>query len=73
MNTFREMINRPLLMDRNKSLEETVYDKDFETAFLKVCSELYEKKTKPYLLLATEVGNMYTASVYSCLVSYLMT
>jgi hydroxymethylglutaryl-CoA synthase len=31
----------------------------------------FESKTKPSLLLATSVGNMYTPSLYASLVSYL--
>ena len=48
-----------------------MFDRDFESAFVKASSQLYDEKIKPSLLLATEVGNMYTASVYSCLVSFL--
>jgi len=56
---------------KDRTVEDTVFDKDFETTFVKVTSEAYEKKLKPCLFAATEVGNMYTASIYSCLVSYL--
>ncbi|KAK4336651.1 hypothetical protein RND71_044057 [Anisodus tanguticus] len=57
---------------KSLKLEDTYFDKDIETKFLELSKELYEEKTKPSLLLATEVGNMYTASLYSCLVSYLV-
>lgn len=33
--------------------------------------QLYQEKTAESLLLANQVGNMYTASLYSCLVAYL--
>lgn len=55
----------------DKTVEETVFDRDFEKAFTKVASDIHASKLKPSLLAATEVGNMYTASVYACLVSYL--
>jgi len=54
------------------NLEESYFDKDLEKSFLKVSQELYNKKTLPSLLIATQVGNMYTASLYSCLISYLL-
>ncbi|KAI1280377.1 Hydroxymethylglutaryl-CoA synthase, cytoplasmic [Halotydeus destructor] len=57
----------------NYTIEDSLADRDFEKVFLNLAKNLFENKTKPYLLLATELGNMYTASVYSCLVSYLMT
>jgi len=53
-------------------LEETYFDKTVESSFSKLSSDIYAKKTKESLLLSTEVGNMYTASLYSCLVSYLL-
>ena len=48
-----------------------MFDKNFEKAFGDVAADAYAKKIKPTLVAATEVGNMYTASVYACLVSYL--
>ncbi len=53
-------------------LKNTYFDKDVETQFLKCSSKTFEKMTEPSLLLAKRVGNMYTASVYSCLISYLI-
>lgn len=54
------------------SVEESYFDKELEKKFVALSKDLFEEKTKPSLLLATEVGNMYTASLYSCLVSYLI-
>lgn len=57
---------------RKLSADESYSDKELEKKFVALSKELFEEKTKASLLLATEVGNMYTASLYSCLVSYLI-
>ncbi|ALC41505.1 Hmgs [Drosophila busckii] len=56
----------------SSSLESTYFDRDVEKAFLTQSAQLFEKKTKKSLLLANQVGNMYTPSVYSGLVSLLI-
>lgn len=43
-----------------------------EKAFMAHSKETFEAKTKPSLLVATNVGNMYTPSVYGGLVSHLV-
>lgn len=53
-------------------LEDTYFNRDVEKAFMAHYNEVFEAKTKPSLLLANQVGNMYTPSVYSGLVSYLI-
>lgn len=53
-------------------LEDTYFDRDVEKAFLTLSNDDYLQKTKPSLLIANLVGNMYTPSVYSGLVSYLI-
>lgn len=53
-------------------LEDTYFDRDVEKAFLTLSSDDFNKKTKPSLLIANLVGNMYTPSVYSGLVSFLI-
>lgn len=53
-------------------LEETYFDRNVEKAFMAHYKQEFELKTKPSLLLANQVGNMYTPSVYSGLVSYLI-
>ncbi|XP_069693190.1 hydroxymethylglutaryl-CoA synthase 1-like [Periplaneta americana] len=63
----------PLLKNfRNVKLEETYSDRDLEKALLEQSKSMYEEKTKPSLMLANQVGNMYTASLYSGLVSLLV-
>lgn len=57
---------------RSIKLEDTYFDRDLEKRFVTFSDPLYKDKTQPSLLLATQVGNMYTASLYSCLVSYLL-
>lgn len=54
------------------TLENSYFDKNVENELMKFSKPLFEKMTQPSLLLASRVGNMYTASVYSCLVSYLI-
>ena len=51
------------------SLEESYFNKDVEKAFMDLSKESFEKKTQPSLLIATNVGNMYTPSLYGGLVS----
>lgn len=53
-------------------LEDTYFDRDVEKAFLTVTKSVFAQKTEPSLLLANQVGNMYTPSVYSGLVSLLI-
>ena len=53
-------------------LEETYFDRDVEKIFMDYSKATFNQKTKPSLLLANQVGNMYTPSVYSGLVSLLI-
>lgn len=53
-------------------LEDTYFDREVEKVFMSKYNAVYEAKTKPSLLLANQVGNMYTPSVYSGLVSLLI-
>jgi len=52
-------------------LEESYFDKDVEKAFMADSREIFLQKTKPSLNIATNVGNLYTPSLYGGLVSYL--
>lgn len=52
--------------------EETYFDKDVEKTFMRLSRADFERKTQPSLLIANQVGNMYTPSVYSGLVSLLV-
>ncbi|XP_046470712.1 hydroxymethylglutaryl-CoA synthase 1 [Neodiprion pinetum] len=53
-------------------LEDTYFDRDVEKAFMTLSNKDFAEKTKPSLLIASLVGNMYTPSVYSGLVSFLI-
>lgn len=53
-------------------LEETYFDRDVEKAFMNYSQELFEEKTQPSLYIARNIGNMYTASLYGGLASYLI-
>lgn len=53
-------------------LEDTYFDRDVEKVFMALSKHDFERKTKPSLLIANQVGNMYTPSVYSGLVSLLI-
>lgn len=53
-------------------LEDTYFDRDVEKAFLNHSKALFEQKTKPSLLLASQIGNMYTPSLYGGLISLLV-
>lgn len=53
-------------------LEDTYFDREIEKTFMERSKSIFEEKTKPSLLLASRVGNMYTPSVYSGLASYLV-
>lgn len=53
-------------------LEESYFDRDVEKALLTYSKDLFESKTKPSLLISSQVGNMYTPSLYGGLVSFLI-
>ncbi|XP_028047962.2 hydroxymethylglutaryl-CoA synthase 1 [Monomorium pharaonis] len=53
-------------------LEDTYFNQDIEKAFMQLSKTDFEQKTQPSLLIANQVGNMYTPSVYSGLVSLLI-
>ncbi|XP_063982234.1 hydroxymethylglutaryl-CoA synthase 1 [Diachasmimorpha longicaudata] len=52
--------------------EKTYFDRDVEKAFMERSLKDFTEKTKPSLFIANLVGNMYTPSVYSGLVSLLI-
>lgn len=56
----------------NATLASTYFDRDVEKTFMTQFADVFNKKTKKSLLLANQVGNMYTPSVYSGLVSLLV-
>ncbi|KAK5648344.1 hypothetical protein RI129_003236 [Pyrocoelia pectoralis] len=57
---------------KNVELNNSYFDKDLEKAFTTITKGTFEKKTKPSLLMANQIGNMYTASLYGGLVSLLI-
>ena len=56
---------------RKTKLEDSYFDKDLERAFMTASRDVFETKTKPTLLLANQVGNMYTPSLYGGLLSFI--
>lgn len=56
----------------NHKREDTYFDRDVEKAFITYSQQLFDEKTKPSLHLARNIGNMYTASLYGGLASYLI-
>ncbi|XP_054270521.1 hydroxymethylglutaryl-CoA synthase 1 isoform X2 [Macrosteles quadrilineatus] len=53
-------------------LEDTYFDREVEKGFMEFSKQMFAEKTKPSLYVASQVGNMYTPSVYGGLVSYLI-
>eukprot|EP00088_Acartia_fossae_P006751 TRINITY_DN1311_c0_g1_i11.p1 TRINITY_DN1311_c0_g1~~TRINITY_DN1311_c0_g1_i11.p1 ORF type:complete len:470 (-),score=142.49 TRINITY_DN1311_c0_g1_i11:1573-2982(-) len=53
-------------------LDKTYFDRDVEKAFMAHSQKQFEAKTKPSLYCATNIGNMYTPSLYGGLVSHLV-
>lgn len=56
---------------RDIKLEDTYFDRSVESAVMNASKELFNAKTKPSLLASNQVGNMYTASLYGGLASYI--
>ncbi|XP_065367834.1 hydroxymethylglutaryl-CoA synthase 1 [Calliphora vicina] len=54
------------------TLASTYFDRDVEKSFMTQFANVFDEKTKKSLLLSNQVGNMYTPSVYSGLVSLLV-
>ena len=57
---------------KDTKLEESYFDRDVEKAFMTHSQSMFDSKTKPSLQIATNVGNMYTPSLYGGLVSYMI-
>merc|ERR1711981_159826 len=57
---------------KDTKLEESYFDREVEKAFMAHSLGTLESKTKPGLKIATNVGNMYTPSLYGGLVSYMI-
>jgi len=54
-----------------ENLQETIGDRNIEKSFMQASSEIFDKKTYKSLMLSKRVGNMYTPSLYACLISLL--
>lgn len=54
------------------SNEESFLDKNLEKELIKSSEIFFKKKTFPSLLFSREIGNMYTPSLYGCLISHLL-
>lgn len=57
---------------KNLTEEDSFTNKQLEQELVSISKELFETKTKPSLSFANLIGNMYTPSLYSCLVSHLI-
>lgn len=57
---------------RDIDKENTMFNKELEKDFMTASKGLFEKKTKPSLFLANQVGNMYCPSVYGGVVSHIL-
>lgn len=57
---------------KDVELSKSYFDRDVEKAFMAASLSRFEQKTKPSLMMATNVGNMYTPSLYGGLVSFLV-
>ncbi|KAF3430813.1 hypothetical protein E2986_10128 [Frieseomelitta varia] len=53
-------------------VEDTYFNKDIEKVFLNLSKPEFLQKTQPSLMIANQVGNMYTPSVYTGLASLLI-
>lgn len=54
------------------TLEDPALFKEIEREAVRLSSKIYMEKTDPSILLAQNIGNMYTPSLYSCLISLLI-
>jgi len=57
---------------KDTKLEESYFDRDVEKAFMSHSEKIFVEKTKPSLKVATNVGNMYTPSLYGGLISHMI-
>lgn len=75
-NGMTDANNNPLEKFKGITLEGTFADaavfRDVEKVSVSCSGHIFDEKTSPSQLLASNTGNMYTASLYSCLVSLLV-
>ena len=75
LNTPKDQVSKKypeLLKFHNVKREDTYTDKDIEKAFMSLSKAKFTQKTQPSLFISSQVGNMYTPSVYSGLASLLI-
>jgi len=53
-------------------LEDSYFNREVEKSFMDVSKITFQAKTEPSLMIAKNVGNMYTPSLYGCLVSFIV-
>lgn len=68
---FLEQIPREELSMEYDSWLKPIGKLSLEKVAISSSEQLYQQKTAESLFLSNQVGNMYTASLYSCLVAYL--
>ncbi|KJE90152.1 hydroxymethylglutaryl-CoA synthase 1, variant [Capsaspora owczarzaki ATCC 30864] len=75
-NDFRRTPENPKFAGLEKFAatkpEDSYFDRELESAFLERSKKTYAEKTQPTVLLAKQLGNMYTGSLYGGLVSLLV-
>ncbi|CAL8088198.1 unnamed protein product [Calicophoron daubneyi] len=59
------------LCDNNTS-HSPISDRDLEASCVQASKDLFAAKVEPGLVFAKHIGNMYTASLYACLISLLL-
>lgn len=57
---------------RSLNVEETYGDKSLESELISLSDKFFKQKTFSSLQFSNLIGNMYTPSLYGCLVSYLL-
>ena len=68
-----EFLNDLASVQKHKmiSLHDNIFNREVEKELMTSSKKLFEQKTFPSLFIAKKTGNMYTPSLYSCLVSLL--
>ena len=54
---------------RHVAVEDSYTNRELERSFISHSKEQFDRKTAPSLLIPKNVGNMYTATLYSCIAS----
>ena len=73
-NDFKANPNHPLFVEvpeqyRHLSYDDSLMDKDLSRIFIKLGEERFRARVLPSLDISNNCGNMYTASLYGCLIS----